>query len=280
MTMQSGNLKTSGTIGQASRAVVAQSLTGQRRGEIALGKSPLEPSASLALRRPEEVEGSLQAYCERCSGQPIVIERRMMFPETGPVYSIVTGLSWTLPPDAVEECRKAVVASMRSAPEDLLAQAFYKLRIVTRGREQRSEDNAEAEAVVWIERLRCWPGDIALSVLGSWPSRENGQWWPTWHEVEAELKARSSPRQALLAHIENPPPPRQLENKRPSAEERAALVEKYQPKKPEPEPVKRMTEEELKADLAAFRERFAAMTISAEALARLGLQLNNERNPA
>jgi len=98
----------------------------------------------------------------------------------------------------------AAQASLRAAPEDEIAKAVYRLRIITRGREQRSDADREAEAVIWIEQLRCWPGDIVLDTLKGWPHRKDGQWWPTWHDVEAELRGKTSLRQAIVSHLDKP----------------------------------------------------------------------------
>jgi hypothetical protein len=40
-----------------------------------------------------------------------------------------------------------------------------------------------------------------IDVLRSWPKRDGGQWWPTWHEVQAELKARCDKRMALANFV-------------------------------------------------------------------------------
>jgi hypothetical protein len=113
----------------------------------------------------------------------------------------MTGLSWKCPLEKVDECLHGVAAAMRSAPEEDIAKELYRLRILTRGREQRSQGDREAEAVIWLENLRCWPGDIVIDVLRNWPNREDGQWWPTWHDVDAVMRYRTSTRQAIMTHL-------------------------------------------------------------------------------
>jgi hypothetical protein len=117
------------------------------------------------------------------------------------VYQLVTGVRWDCPQTKFDEVARVVAGAFRSAPEDKIAAALFRLRTLTRSREQRSDEMMEAEAVIWIEQLRCWPGDIVLDTLKTWPSRDNGQWWPTWHEVEAAIKYRADKRTALLNFV-------------------------------------------------------------------------------
>lgn len=224
MTTQDANSMDSATTGEECRGRQVASWTGSGRGATVCGAQRLAVSAALAGRQPQEVDNSLTTYCQQSSGRRVAFERRMMFPENGPAYSMVTGVSWNCPPEAIEKCTKAIEASMRSAPEDDLAKAFYRLRILTRGREQRAGDNAEAEAVIWIENLKCWPGDIAISVLNTWTSRADGMWWPSWSEVEKELRAKTSQRQALANHIAALPKPSEERNIPPEEREKVGKL--------------------------------------------------------
>lgn len=196
---------------------------------------------------------------------------------------ITTGLSWNCPSTALDECRAAAVASFRAAPEEEIAKAVYRLRIVTRGREQRSDADREAEAVIWIEQLRCWPGDIVLDVLKGWPQRKDGQWWPTWHDVEAELRAKASLRQIIVSHLENPPPALEAPRQQ-TPEQRKAVAEKFAKLsedmgKPAPSPVsQRDLSQAEKADLvqSMIAERDTPLTISPRFASLLQEQLAEE----
>lgn len=102
-----------------------------------------------------------------------------------------------------------IEAAFRAAPEDILAGELAKLRMVTRGRDDRSisGDDQEAELLTWMELLRCWPGDIAVDALRSWPKTKNGQFWPTWHELQKQLEQRRDKRMALANYVH-----REIEN--------------------------------------------------------------------
>lgn len=283
MTTQDERSTSSGTIGAVSQALVAGKPIGSPHGAIVSGRYPLAPSAALALRSPEEVDQSLQAHLQRISGQPLAFKSRLVFPEGRSMVRITTGLSWNCPSSALDECRTAAAASLRAAPEEEIAKAVYRLRIVTRGREQRSDADREAEAVIWIEQLRCWPGDIVLDVLKGWPHRQDGQWWPTWHDVEAELRAKTSLRQIIVSHLKNPPlaieaPPQQ------TPEERKAVAEKFAKLsedlgKPEPVSVsQRDLSQAEKADLvqSLIAERDQPLTISHRFHTLLQQQISEE----
>jgi hypothetical protein len=169
-------------------------------GEIGSAR-PLAVSASLATMRPEETDQRVSAALKRISGEPPVFLTRRMFPENGPTYVLVESVRWNCPAEKLDEAARVVEGAFRSAPAESVGAALYKLRIRTRGREPRSAADHEAEAMIWIEDLRRYPGDIVLDVLNTWHCRDNGMWWPTWHEVEAELKKRQDRRMALANFI-------------------------------------------------------------------------------
>lgn len=157
-----------------------------------------------------------------------------MTPNDGPAYSVVDQVRWDCSREALPEVVKALEGAFRSAPEDTIAQALFKLRIMTRAREQRTEEMIEAEAVIWIEQLRTYPGDVVLEVLKGWtsPGNPNGKWWPTWHEIAAKLERACDKRQALLNFVkalaERPEPVQAITDQPPTLEQRKAAVERYE----------------------------------------------------
>jgi hypothetical protein len=157
---------------------------------------------------------------------------RLMMPNDGPSYSVVDQVRWDCPRERLPEVVTVLEGAFRSAPGGKLAEALFRLRIMTRAREQKSEEMMEAEATIWVEQLRTYPGDIALDVLKTWTTRPNGQWWPTWHEVQAELQKRSDRRQSLLNFVrqlsERPSPVVAITDQPPTAEQRAKAVEHYE----------------------------------------------------
>jgi len=98
---------------------------------------------------------------------------------------------------------------------------------MTRGRDQRSDADREAEAMIWLSHLQRFPADIVLVTLKNWPTRPDGQWWPTWHDVQQDLEAQTSGRRLLADHIRKgeclPPPSKDFEpDDSPEALERRA----------------------------------------------------------
>lgn len=197
------------------------SAIGSQRGALGVGK-PLPASAALASLSPTETDRRLVDALERISGQRIAFRKQRLFPNIGPTYSIVVGIDWPLPASLAGDALDLIEGSFKAAPEDRIAAEVYRLRMLTRGRDQRDAADQEAEATIWIEQLRGYPGDVVLHVLRTWPSRENGSWWPTWAEIERELRKAVEERLALAKHVEaiarrgaTPEPAAQLEDHRP-----------------------------------------------------------------
>jgi hypothetical protein len=169
---------------------------GTRLPAIGSGK-PLSSSNALALLRPEEFDARMIAALQRLTGLSPAFETRLSLPNNGPATRTIIGVHWDCPADKRDEAVAIVERGLKAAPDGKIVAALYRLRTFTRGRAERSSADQEAEAVIWAEQLRCWPGDAALDIIHNWPSRENGQWWPTWHEVEQAIKERCQKRIAI-----------------------------------------------------------------------------------
>jgi hypothetical protein len=117
------------------------------------------------------------------------------------MYSVPVAVFWTCDPSKIDEAKAAIEFSLRPAPEDVLAQALYRLRVVTRGRDRGGDDDREAEAMIWIDQLRQFPADIVLETLRAWPERSDGMWWPTWHDVHQAVSREAAARRMLHWHI-------------------------------------------------------------------------------
>lgn len=272
------------TIGGAATGLVRSNATGLLHGVLGSAR-PLPVSETLAELTPTETDSRLLAALERCSGQRPVLSTRLMLPENGPSYRVVDGIRWDVPPEAVEQLATVVEASFRAAPSNTLAAQLYRLRIMTRGRDERADADREAEATIWLEQLRCWPGDIALQVLATWTSRPNGQWWPTWNEVEKELRTLTQPRRALAQHLLRAPgQPLAIEQQKPAQEQRDRAVAHWenevrptlkQPPKPRSdEPPPGLTDDERRAWFERRLEALKAQplpALSTEARRSLGL---------
>ncbi len=63
-----------------------------------------------------------------------------------------------------------------------------------------------------------------IDVLRKWPQRADGQWWPTWHDVEAVLRAHTSLRQAIINHLMGMKTLRLAENSKPMDPDTRAKV--------------------------------------------------------
>jgi len=210
-----------------------------------------------------------------------------MMPSDGPSYREIVGVKWDVPAECADQCAHVIEHSFRSAPPNLLAAQLYRLRMMTRAR-QASAGDQEAEAAIWLESLQCWPGDVALHVLATWTSRPNGQFWPTWNEVETELRRFTQPRKALahcvLRGRETANATQDQEKPDPEARKRAVayweevvrpmMTAHAETSPPRSGPPAGLDEKEQKAWWAARLETFKGQPVpalSAAALKTLGL---------
>ncbi len=202
------------TSGPASLGAAASNAIGQLRSGMLPAST--QPASALAKLTPQETNARMEACLERISGRRPVFGRRMMFPANGPAYSITETASWACTTASQRnEALVAVEFALRPASEEDIGAALYTLRIMTRGRDQRTDADREAEGMIWLEHLQRFPADIVLITLKNWPLRPDGQWWPTWHDVQKDLEAQTSGRRLLAEHIRKsqclPPPSKDFE---------------------------------------------------------------------
>jgi hypothetical protein len=153
------------------------------------------------------------------------MQTRTLFPTDRPAYQIVAKVNWICTPDLLEAAAEVMVFYLRPAPRELLMPELYKLRSNTRGREVREETAAEANFMVWAEQLQAYPADIAIAGLRAWPRTPGGQWWPTWHEMAAELDQAAQRRRMLAgAIVALATATAAIEDKGPTQEERDRAV--------------------------------------------------------
>lgn len=279
MTISPKSSPNSETTGARSLASVASSLIGGAPSETKFVATS-EPSQSLARLLPADTDKRVADALQRISGRAPAFRRRTMFPENGPIFSLTEAVSWNCDERDRAQALTAVEFSLRPATENALAAALYELRVVTRGRVNREASEDEAEALIWIERLRQFPADIVIDTLRRWPTRPDGQWWPTWHDVEKALSAATVPRKMLAEHIRSgaclgtPPKPEPAPAEDPDMwERRKAQADALRARfaEPTPESRKPMTEEQLSDWSKGFAERMRAepMALSEGALKAL-----------
>lgn len=214
MTTSTNAPQNSEITGPASLGSAASSAIGQLRSGMVPANTA--PAAALAKLMPQETNARMEACLERISGRRPVFGRKMMFPANGTAYSITESASWKCATESQRnEALAAVEFALRPAGEDEIGAALYTLRIMTRGRDQRTDADREAEAMIWLAHLQRFPADIVLVTLKNWPMRPDGQWWPTWHDVQKDLEAQTSARRLLAEHIRRseclPPPSKDFE---------------------------------------------------------------------
>jgi hypothetical protein len=146
----------------------------------------------------------------------------------------VDQVRWDCPYDKLPEVVAILEGAFKAAPPDRIANELYKLRMLTAGRDQKDVSDQEAENIIWLEQLRCYPGDIVIDVLRSWtsPGNPSGKWWPTWNDIAARLQHACDKRKSLLNFVrvlsERPAPTLAITDQPPTAEQPPAAVDHYQ----------------------------------------------------
>lgn len=198
----------SATTGPQSLASVLPSVIGPQPGEIGSdGKLvDLDRIAShLAQQAPAETDRNLQASLRRQCGLRSELTEEARFPADGPMYSVVSRAQFAPDVDGgpvdLPRAIAMVQQAMTPALAKDLARELTRLRLLTKARHASDMDTG-LQAEAYMDELRRYPADIALDTLSKWPSRINGMWWPSWHELQKILEAKVSGRRAMLAKLQ------------------------------------------------------------------------------
>jgi hypothetical protein len=153
--------------------------------------------ARLSSLSPDETDRNLLASLKRSCGLAVNVHTRLMFPENGPTYHAVTGV--TVSGEASQSTAREALSSIEDAMEpatvEALTAALTRLSVVTAARQKAGID-VEMMAGAYLDDLQRYPADIALAVL-----KKPRQWWPTLHELTSEADQLAARRKAVLHKI-------------------------------------------------------------------------------
>ncbi|HYF35511.1 MAG TPA: hypothetical protein VD994_09500 [Prosthecobacter sp.] len=199
MDQSSGNPPNSETTGWRSLGEIQPSVTGPQPGETGFAVVPTVVSLAEGATVTAN-DKALQASLRRQCGLSIEVRERLMFPPGGGFYAV---------PDGVD-CRPVggnapnpglalaiLERAVEPAPRQVLARELTRLRMLTKAKD-RAVTDTEFEALIWMDELSRYPGDVVIEALREWPRQPHGQWWPSWHEMEEVLRRKSAPRRAML----------------------------------------------------------------------------------
>ena len=133
-------------------------------------------------------------------------------------YQVATGCEVT----GTAEQREAVAADFEKllspAPTSKIEEWLAELSVITAG---RSKDGLEADLMLnaYASRLAAYPADVVSYAL----IKQSWKWFPTWAEVEAICKARSGPRQHMIAALRKPIEKPEPQRRPPTQAERDAM---------------------------------------------------------
>lgn len=136
------------------------------------------------------------------------METTLIYPDNTGAYcaTLVTALSLDtaanadVAPDAMGALA-AVDRASAPAPRAEIVKALTRLRLRTKAKRETTDDMAAAFAL-YAEDLAAFPADAVHETLEGWPRRENGMWWPSWHELDTVLRAKASFRRRARAALE------------------------------------------------------------------------------
>lgn len=194
-----GKQTNSGTTGLPSQDRRALSSIGQPHG--ATGAVAV-PNARLAEKSPKEVEVALQALWRPFVGTSISRNVKSTFSDAGYETGLTTVKAVVpVPPENLHDLERAVSAHERAcqpAPDEMIKAALSALRLMTKVRREEQGDVNMAIAV-YTDKLREWPGDLALDVLRT--QSDISPWWPAWAELHSRLSSASRDRKTMLVAL-------------------------------------------------------------------------------
>ena len=201
------------------------SRTGTPHGGRGLATPDASPElvAWLANHSPAEVDkAAVSQALRRGVGLEVKYDYRFPKDEKGnslPMVVICKGCGVS----GDEEGQALALADLRKlqAPADvrMIEGWLAELSVVTA---KRSDDEftEELRLEAYASRLRKFPADVArAAVLDSPP-----KFWPTWNELEARCKSLSSPRNVMIAALENNSPRQVTEDRERVTAARAAEI--------------------------------------------------------
>jgi hypothetical protein len=104
-----------------------------------------------------------------------------------------------VPIDDLHESRNAILGICKPAPDEMIIAGLAKLRALTASR-ARDDRSTDIQIEAYIEQLKMWPADAVVQALNDAPSRS--KWFPTWHELEEQLKYLTTDRRLIVAAID------------------------------------------------------------------------------
>ena len=90
---------------------------------------------------------------------------------------------------------KMLDKALEPLPSKTILQELTRLKLKTMARNMTTEE-LSLQLAVYVDELSEYPADIVVKVLRDWP--RNSKWWPTWHELDIELRWRTNRRQYKL----------------------------------------------------------------------------------
>lgn len=181
------------------------SAIGRRHGETGSAVSAIGPArlaAKLAQQQPAETDAALRASLRQRCGWHLEARIELRYPEEGGFERTAVDATAVAVRDAPDRAGALdmLCSAMTPADKPTLARELTRLAMLTKSRDRG--DDTELIVECYIEELRRYPADIAVSVLREWPRRKHGTWWPSWHELQRVLEWRVGPRRAMLAAVE------------------------------------------------------------------------------
>lgn len=134
----------------------------------------------------------------------LTVKRKTLYPtgpngERLPAIDVAAGCEIAGSIGQAPAVARMVIDSMTPASQSEIERWLAELSVlVIRGKSDEFSDELRIEA--YAGRLQQFPADVVHHVL----LKQSWKFWPSWQEIETACEALTSPRQHMLAALENP----------------------------------------------------------------------------
>lgn len=202
----------------------ASTSTGQRHGAIASERS-LAAARTWLLAQPsvQAADQALVISLQSSLGVGVSLETRMMFPEEGRPYRVVSScLIQTGDAASITRAADRIRAAMAPDTRERLENMVVALNVATAG-QRRSEDAAMAMLEIYVSALMRYPADVARDACMALMTMK---WFPVLGKVTERCDKLASGRREMLGALERWKP--ETEKQRVEREADAWLAAAYQ----------------------------------------------------
>jgi hypothetical protein len=169
--------------GQQPQEQKEENQIGQQLGEIGSGGN------QNLIQTPQEVQRDLQTLLPQSVQQSLCSQVNRDYEVTKYI------MTQEVPERDYQKAVALLEASLEPLPPDLIKLELTRMKVKTAARNMTTEE-ITLQFTIYMDELRLFPADVVVHVLQNWPDRS--KWWPTWYDLNDELRFWSAKRELML----------------------------------------------------------------------------------